>query len=69
MNRIRIGSAAVLAAALTAAGCGPQEGGASVAGPPPSDAAKDAAAPAPGKKARVRVAAEGPANTGVSAVP
>jgi hypothetical protein len=69
MNRFRIGSAAVLAAALTVAGCGPQEGGARVAGSP-SDAAKAGdAAPAPGKKARTRVAAEGPANTGTSAVP
>jgi hypothetical protein len=68
MNLVRIGMTIAVAATLTIAGCGPQEGGARVA--PAADEATEggtAAAPAPNKKARTRISAETP-QTGTSSV-
>ncbi len=61
MNRFLIASTAVLAAALTVAGCARQDnGGARVAAPVDETAAVGPAASNPSKKARVRMSVETP---------
>jgi hypothetical protein len=67
MDILRIGSAAVLAAALAAAGCGAQEGGARVATPPP-DSSPEGGPAKQAKAARTRLSTEAP-KVNISTVP